>query len=188
MNDKTIICPQCRQSDKTYKVSLLYLEGTERLNHRETQNQPELNALIEDLLPGGNQPLAQSQLVARLVKNLTPPQGEKKVTRRLNPDSTVIFFGLIMLIVLYQVAVSRSSQAPILAVLLTGGLLAYLLARKTVVQRYAERVRHDQEETARVERAIGIWMRLHFCGRDQCVFDPDTDQFVSPEDIHRLLE
>lgn len=188
MNNTPVICPQCRQSDKTYKVSLLYLEGTERMNHRETQNQPELSALIKDLLPGDSQPPAQSQLVARLVKYLAPPQGERRVMRRLNPDSVVIFFGLLMLVVLYQVAINRSPQAPILAVLLTGGLLAYLLARKTVAQRYAERVRHDHEENARVERAIGAWMRLHFCGRDQCVFDPATDQFVSPEEINLLLE
>lgn len=188
MNNTPIICPQCRQSDKTYKVSLLYLEGTERINHRETQNQPELSALLKDLAPGNGRLPAQSQLVARLVKSFTPPQGEKRVMRHLNPDSTVIFFGLFMLIILYQVAMNRSPQAPVLAVLLTGGLLAYLLARKTVVQRYAERVHRDQEENARVERAIGVWMRLHFCGRDQCVFDPDTDQFVSPEDINRLLE
>ena len=188
IDDTLVVCPQCHQSDKTYKVSLLYLEGIERINHRATANQPEISGLVEDLLPGENQPQVEKQVVARLVKTLAPPQGENKVTRRVHPDSMVVFFGLFLLVILYQVTVNRSPQSPILAVIFTGGLLAYLLARKTIVQRYTSRIKQDQDENARIERAIGTWMRLYFCGRDQCVFNPDTQQSTSAEDMHSLFD
>lgn len=188
INETPTVCPLCRQSDKTYKVSLLYLEGIERINHRVTGNQPEINSLINDLLPAADQAHAQNQLIARFVKDLAPPQGEKRVTRRIHPDSMVVFFGLVLLVVLYQVVANRSPQAPVLVVLFIGGLLAYLLARKTVIQRYLTRVQEEQQENARIERAIGIWMRLYFCSRDQHLFNPDTGQFALAEDVASLFE
>jgi hypothetical protein len=188
MTRSRVVCPQCRQSDRTYKVSLLYLESVARLHHQETTNQPELDSLLEDLYPDDPDSPAQSQWMSHLVKTLAPPEGEKRVTRRIHPDSMVIFFGLFTLIFLYQAAASRSGQFPILAVLTAASLLAYAIARKKIIHRFTTRVQQEQEENERIERAIGSWMKLYLCSRDQGVFNPDTDSFASIENVHRLLE
>jgi len=188
MENSPVICPHCRQSDKIYKVSQLYLEGTARINHQDTVDQQKLNNLIGELAPGETNSIAITQLLNRLIKIIAPPEGSKQMSRRIHPDSVVLFFGLLMLVILYQVAVTQPGQLPVLAIILGAGMLAYILARRTVVQRYADHLRREQEENNRVEHAVGKWMRLYFCSRDQGVFNPDTGQYTSTENLHELLE
>ncbi len=180
-------CPHCGQADKAYKVSLLYLESTARLYQRQAENQPELDGLLSDLLPADSNAITRPQILTRLLHSFTPPSGEKRLTRRIHPDGMVIFFGLILLILVYQVAMTQPAQLPAVLILICGSVLAYLLARKTVLRRYQARIRQEQEENARIEYAVARWMRLYFCSRDQGVFDPEQNQFVPLERMSDLL-
>ncbi len=180
-------CPHCGQAGKSYKVSLLYLESTARLHQRQAENQPELDGVISDLLPANSSPTAQAQLLNRLLHSFTPPSGEKRMTRRIHPDMMVAFFGLFLLLLIYQIATTQPGQLPAALILAFGGVLVYLLARKTVLRRYQERIRQEQEENARIENAVARWMRLYFCSRDQGVFDPEQNQFVPLERMSELI-
>ncbi len=180
-------CPHCGQADKTYKVSLLYLESTARLYQRQAENQPELDGLLSDLLPANAHSITQAQLITRFLHSFTPPSGEKHVTRRVHPDAMVAFFGLFLLLLAYRAATTQPGQLPVILILICGSALAYLLARNAILKRYQERIRQEQEESARVENAVARWMRLYFCSRDQGVFDPEQDQFVPLERMSDLL-
>ncbi len=180
-------CPHCGQADKTYKVSLLYLESTARLHQRQAENQPELDGLLSDLLPANSNSITQTQLLTRLLHSFTPPSGEKHVTRRIHPDAMVTFFGLFLVLLAYRVATTQPGQLPVVLILVFGSALAYLLARKAILRRYEERIRQEQEENARIENAVARWMRLYFCSRDQGVFDPEQDQFVPLERMSELF-
>ncbi len=186
MTQSSPACPRCSQADKTYKVSLLYLESAARLNHHQQGDQPELDALLSDLsAETGSQ--ANSHLT-RFVQHFAPPKGEKRTTRRIHPDSTVIFFALLSMLFIYQVAVSQPSQLPIILILLVGGILAYVLARKSIIKRYEERVRQEKEENTRMETAVTNWMNLYFCSRDQGVFIPGQNRFAPLEQMSDLLK
>ncbi len=180
-------CPHCGQADKVYKVSLLYLESTARLNQRQAENQPELDGLLTDLLPANSNATTQAHLLSRFLRSFTPPSGEKRITRRIHPDTMVICFALFSLLVIYRIATTQPSQLPAILVLVCVSLMAYILARKSVLRRYQDRVRQEQEENARIESAIARWMRLYFCSRDQGVFDPQQNEFVPLEQMSDLL-
>jgi len=172
MNQTSPVCPNCGQADKTYKVSLLYLESAARFNHRDEGNQPELDELLIDLRSEISSQAAQNQLLSQILQSFSPPPGEKHITRRIHPDTMVIFFSLLALLLLYKIAVSQPAQLPIILILLVGSILAYLLGRKAVVRRYENHVRQEQEENARLETAVTRWTHLYFCSRDKGVFDP----------------
>jgi hypothetical protein len=188
MPNSDLACPHCKQSDKTYKVSFLYVESTARLNHRQVENQPELDGLLADLLDGSGGPRAQTQFLTRLAQALTPPQGEaRRAARRVHPDAMVIFFTLLSSLIVYKVATTQAGQLPIILALLAGGILAYLLARKQVVRRYEEKARQEHAAQARLENAVSRWMHLYFCSRDRGVFLPEQNQLVPLERMSDLL-
>ncbi len=180
-------CPHCGQADKTYKVSLLYLESTARLHQRQAEDQPELDGLLSDLLPANSSSTSQAQLLTRLLHSFTPPSGEKHITRRIHPDAMVIFFGIFLLLLAYRAATTQPGQLPAVLILVCGSALAYLLARKAILRRYEERIRQEQQENERIENAVARWMRLYFCSRDQGVFDPDEEPFVPLERMSETL-
>ncbi len=184
------VCPNCGQADKTYKVSLLYLESAARLKQRQEDNQPELDQLLDDLSPAISSQEDQHQLLAGFARAFSPPEGaasgQKQTFRRVHPDTMIIFFALFSLLIVYQVAVSQPAQLPIIAILLVGGLLAYLLTRKKLVQRFEDRVRREQEENKRLETAMTRWMHLYFCSRDKGVFDPAQNRFAPLEQMSDL--
>lgn len=180
-------CPHCGQNDRTYKVSLLYLECSARYHHQDAANQPELDGLLSDLHHDAN-PSTLSQLLSGLVNAFAPPSGAKQVARRIHPDFMVLFFGLIGVILVFQVGINQSGLFPTALLILCASVLAYLAARRPIIRRYELQMRQEKDKNDRVERSVSHWMRLYYCSRDQGVFDPQQDQLIPLEQMHQLLE
>ncbi len=181
------VCPHCGMKDKTYKVSLLYIESTARLHHHETTNQPELDGLLRDLAPDPLQSAAQQQLLEKMIASFEPPSGKKQVTRRIHPDAMIVFLWLVGLLVIVQARSVNSPQLPMILLLLGATIVAYLTFRRIIVRRYQESVQKEKDEKEQVEEAISRWMRLYFCSREQIVFAPDENRFVPLEQMSELL-
>lgn len=180
-------CPVCALADCAYKVSLLYLEASARLSHRETTNQPELDAVLRDLLPEDCTPADQNNLLNRMVTIFAPPAGERQVTRRIHPDWMILFLFGIGLFIMNQIAQSQPGSLPVFASLFGLTLLFYLLLRKPILRRFTALLAQEQDGKNRVERAVARWMRLYYCSRDQIVFDPEENRFVPLEQIADLV-
>ena len=187
VNRPSPVCSCCGQSDKTYKISLLYLEASARLNQKETANQPELNGLLDDLYPPLESANLNAQVLPDLIRAFAPPAGEKRVTRRIHPDGLVVGFSLMALLMLYQIAADQSESLPFAVIVMSTALLAYLLLRKPLVQRHVEQTQQEQEEHRRIEQATERWMQLYFCSRDKGVFIPGKDQLVPLEQMSNYL-
>jgi hypothetical protein len=180
-------CPKCGQADKTYKVSLLYLESAARLSHLQEGKQPELDELLFDMASENISQVAQNQLVSRFAQSFSPPPGEKQNTRRIHPDTMIIFFALFSLLLVFQIAISQPTQLPAILILLASSLLAYLLTRKRLLKRFEDRIRLEQEANSRIENAVTRWMHLYFCSRDKAVFNPEQNLYVPLEQMSDLL-
>lgn len=181
-------CPRCGLNDKTYKVSLIYLETSARLHHHETTNQPELEALLTDLDPVATPGKTTNQLLNQMVQSFSPPSGEKTITRRIHPDAMIAFLGVIGLVMIFQIVSTQPSQLPIFIILFAASLLAYSLFRRTILQRYQNSIRQEKEENEKVEKAISRWMRLYYCSRDQGFFDTQQNRFVPFEEMNAYLK
>jgi hypothetical protein len=187
MAPSTLFCPQCNLADKVYKVSLLYLESSARLNRRERENQPTLEAVLVDLLPQNNSQAFEEQVVSRLIQTFSPPQGEKRVVRRIHPDALVGFFTLLCGFFIFQIASEQPRALPAALIILTAAGTAYLLARKSVIGIYEARKRQETEASEQVEKEVSRWMRLYFCSRDQAVFYPGEVSFAPAEQTRSFL-
>jgi hypothetical protein len=187
INEPVPDCPKCNKADKSYKVSLLYLEGSAYINHQKTGQSLELDGVIKEYMPEGVNRVAEEQFVVRLVKLLSPPSGEKQVIRLIHPDGMVGLFVIISFIMLYQAFSSQPDSLPILVILLAASFTAYLIFRRVIVSRYNQKINQGQQEVIKIEKAVSRWMRLYFCARDQGVYDPVSDQFISLETIQDFL-
>ena len=167
-------------------MSRIYLECAARTNRRQITTQPELDALLGDLLPDGS-PSEKQQQVERLMKLFAPPSGRTRMTRLIHPDWMFIFLLAIGLIVTYQLRSSQPEIIPVVVTLLSVTLLVYLLARKPVLERYLRQYRSELEDKSQIERAVGQWMRLYICSREPCIFDPSDDRSVALDRLTNLL-
>lgn len=180
-------CPVCAHADRSYKISLLYLEASARLNHRESTNQPELDAVLVDVLPENCTDAEQTQVLNRMVTMFAPPSGQRQVTRRIHPDWMILFLFGIGLFIIFQIAKSQPGGLPVFVSLVGASLLAYLLLRKPILSRYDGLLAQERADKSRVERAVARWMRLYYCSRDQIIFDPEENRFVPLEQIADLV-
>lgn len=181
------ICPCCNLGDRAYKVSILYLEASVRLHHHETANQPELDAMLEDLLPPDCTEQDQAWVTARMLSLFTPPAGKQVSSRQIHPDWMIFFLIGIGIVFAYSAATKQPAQLPAIIGLILLSLLIYWRIRKTAVLRYERQIREEEAEKEAVERAVARWMRLYFCTRDQCIFDPQENRSVPLERLKELL-
>jgi hypothetical protein len=176
-------CPNCHQADKSFKVSLLYLEGSAWLSQHSLDQGGNLDQVMKEYLPDSSTKAAQDQFVTRLKALLAPPSGQKEAIRQIHPDGMVGFFLIVSIVIVYKALSSQPGSVPLILILIAAGFTAYFIFRKTLVSRYNMHKRQGQQEIARIEKAISRWMRTYFCARDQSVFDPITGQNASLEQV-----
>jgi hypothetical protein len=82
---------------------------------------------------------------------------------------------------------SASTALPVIFSLLAVVLLAYLLTRRPVMNRYLARLRAGQEASRQHALAAERWLRLYFCSLEPVVFDPDLHIVRPLDQLHDLL-
>jgi hypothetical protein len=157
-------CPVCHSSANVAKVSQVYLAGITDPKSRTEADQ----AVIEMVF--GEKDLTQRDLREGL-RPFMPPSGKTKVTRPMHPDLIVGGFGLVALVMLYNIFVNQPQDGwvAMLAFLAFGGV--YLAARKGVLARFEKAQLAAQEEKAVVEGLGGRWLEQYLCTEDGTVFD-----------------
>lgn len=179
-------CPSCGRSDHSQKVSLLYIAATTYLSHQKNADQNTLDAVLFDLIPGDSEH-GRSNFLQQLVKHLSPPAGQKQISRPIHPDWMIIFGCAVGFIFIYQMSLADPGSLPIIVSLLSIGLLIYIITRRPLLNRYQERIGREREAFDRLDLATQRWMRLYLCSRDALVFDPERQVYVSFEQLNDLL-
>lgn len=175
---REIQCPQCGQSDQVEKVSTIYLYGI-GLSQSPTDSPRPANFKFDSF--------SKADLRA-LSRRLKPPaSGKRAPTRPLHPDLVVLTFSLVTPIFLYGIYTSqKTSFLPVLAFLiLLLGLYAW--RRNSIVARFEKQQAARQAAQARVEQAIGRWMKLYYCARDDGVFLPGGAEITPADQMPGLL-
>lgn len=181
--DAASVCPQCGSTQRTYKVSVLYLELISRLQRHETNHQPELDAFLKELYPQMDIRAIPAATLHSYLRYFSPPTGKSQVIRRVHPDGLIAFFSLLLVYILYQMFLAQSPELPFVIGLFIVSLTGYGIFRKKVLQKYTLGIQEEQDERIQVEKEIQRWMRLYYCGQDQVVFDSGEHRIVSKKDI-----
>jgi hypothetical protein len=164
--DKEILCPQCGLGDQVEKVSTIYLVGIGLNRHDRGADK------IRRDIPFRLSQLSKNEL-QQLSRRLKPPSSGKQVfTRLVHPDLYLFVFGLIIPFFLYGIWTSQGVVFwPVTGFL--GLLLSlYLWRRKAIMARFERQQAERRAASQRGERAVGQWMALYYCARDDGVFLP----------------
>lgn len=178
-------CPQCQVPDQVYKISVIYLESSTRLNYADELGQPELDRLLDDLCPEISDCSERDHLARQFAQVFAPPGAAPATPSRLHPDLMFGIFLLLLLVMVFQIERSQPEALTTALGLLLAGILAYLLGRRWILRRF--RSGQAQSAEMRIESALKRWGQLYFCSRDRVIFHPDENQPVPLEQFQTYL-
>ena len=181
-----VICPSCGRADQVEKVSTIYMRGVElkwRSRRPGTQDKSEASPALAGLLAE----FSPAELQA-LSRRLAPPSsGKRAPTRPLHPDLVVLVFSLIAPFFLYGIFTSQLNALPLVLLVLAAFYGFYFWKRKTMVAKFQAQQLSQRTAEERIQRGIGRWMRLYYCAREDCVFEPGGAAAVSADQIAGFL-
>ena len=157
-----VICPKCEKDDQIQKVTSIVTNGVATTNYQVS------NAYGS----GSGTSVSQTHLSSRLS---LPAKPVYKPNLMIN---VALFIGALLVGALIDV-LSQSNIFSCLSLLIGMGLVVWFSVNpsnehKTLLSGW--------------ERKFANWSELYYCYRDDCVFDPKTNKYTSPEGMSRLLE
>lgn len=171
-----VVCPVCALSDKTFKVSSIYIEALEGF-----KKEGELK-IISQIVNDHNQLTTPGILKTRslrsVVTSFSPPSGGSQTIRPVNPNLIVMAFTLIAIFFLTQIYTTQREMFIPILILVMVFYLGYAFFRKRIYAKYTRQIQANIDIKATYGAAIGKWMRLYYCARDDGVFDPDENQMA----------
>jgi len=161
----------CGKSDRSAKVSVIYLAGVEeRYRNRRNKKLIEKSDVTEAQDFSKWDGLADGRLV-ELVSYLSPPRGKRPpLVRPLNPDLMVGALTLVAPVFIYGMSTSQPKMLWFAGALLLVFYMWYFWKRKALLDKY--RVAIEQQKTAdtKLREETERWMKLYFCARDNVTF------------------
>lgn len=123
-----------------------------------------------------------------LVRRLAPPSSIRRpMTRMIHPDQMVFSFSvMILLFVLLMLGSQPQLLIPVGGILLLCYLF-YLMKRPQIIQRFEREVLSFNDSYRKTEAAIGIWLKLYYCGRDEGVFIPGEEVLIPLDEMGAFL-
>jgi hypothetical protein len=187
MVEKKVNCPVCSNSGNSYKVSDIYLQSLMRLKDGDKAEAPIIDRLQQEIPVERREKLKGSRYYRQLMESFAPPQGESQTTRAINPDWVIAGLGLITIFFLYQIFTSQYQVFWYILILTAILFTAYFLFRKRFQTKY--QAVKDQETFSKqsIEKAIGRWMKLYYCARDNVVFLEGKGETIPIEQMNSYL-
>lgn len=188
MAEKIIpVCPICETSEKSFKVSEIYIQSLVRLKHGNNAEAPIIDALQMEIPEERRDKLKGAKYYRQLMESFAPPQGETRSTRAVNPDLVVGAVGLLSVFILYQVF---STQYFVFWYVLAFALIAfaaYFLSRKRIIAKFTAARAQEAGTKPIIEKAIGLWMKLYYCAQDNVVYWANKKDSVPIDQMNNYL-
>jgi hypothetical protein len=174
-----IVCPVCGLSAPVVKVSTLYIAG---IREKRSADQ---DALFPDGTPPAN---LTAQDLHALSRKLAPPSsGKSALTRPLHPDLIVLVFSVVAPFFLAGIVSQQAGLLLPILVLLLLSYGVYFYKRKDAIAKFLQDKQRRQDERARIERGIQVWMKLYYCFQDEGIFLPGQNEMTPVEEMLNYL-
>ena len=177
-----IICPKCEKDDHIYKISGIVSSGSSsvRLSGRTTgasfpigDSNPSIIAGYTDI--EGEQTTDLAQKLAPLEKPTTKGNGSGCMVTVGAVGATIILFLSKETFKLSEVTVGVGC-----------GIICLIAPLIYFYDLYLYRKLYYTKDLEYWKESMMIWKRLYYCTRDDCVFDPERNIQVRPDDIQSL--
>jgi hypothetical protein len=183
MVEKTPTCPHCEKSDQVIKVNRIYMESISNQPLTDESIIPRVLNWPENKKSTSFRTLAEQHFL----KNFKPPSNQPTVVRPVSPDQVVLLFSVVAVFILYQIFQTQPVYLPVSIGVLIVFYAVYFLGRKRILQKFQVQNDTDGSTARKYENAVGRWMSLYYCIRDNGVFDPKQKNWVQLEDLDRYL-
>jgi hypothetical protein len=187
MVEKTLTCPTCSTKENTYKVSEIYMQSLVRLKSGDGADAPVIDALQAEIPEERREKLKGNRYYRELMESFAPPQGGTMSTRAVNPDWVAFAMGILSLYILYQILLTQYPVFWYMVALAVIGYAAYFIYRKRIFAKYKAQRNEEAGTKDKVEKAIGIWMKLYYCSKDNIVFGAKKDETVPIEQMRSYV-
>lgn len=180
-------CPVCNESDLVFKARQLYIECLDKMKAWETAETPELDRFLKESGNEGKTKAETRKIISDLARQFEPPSGKPQTLRSISPDMVMVVFAAVAIFFLYQIYIT---QRPVFWFMLAifGVLYAsYFIFHKTIIARYKSQKSMDSGSAEVIQKAIGKWMKVSYCLRDNVVFGIQKGESVPLEELTRTL-
>lgn len=181
------ICPKCGQSDSIFEVRILYLEALEHVKPGNKAETPTLDRLLEISGYKDTSKNKKNNIVNEMIKSFAPPSGKPELLKQISPDWIVTAFSLLAIFFLYQIYHSQRQFFWISAAVFALFIGYYILFHKKILARYQNQKDMDTSSKDVIQKAIGKWMKLSYCSRDNIVFGIKKDESVPLDEMNKYL-
>jgi hypothetical protein len=181
--DKKPFCPRCGKNDQVVKVSQVYIESIAKEPVTDSN-------LIPRVLrwPAGKKSTSFRTMEERKFLGLfTPPSGKATITRLVNPDQVVMVFSVLAIFFLYQIFMTQKNVFPIAVAILAAFYIIFFLGRKKILAKFQLQKKKELDEKGAIEGAVGNWMKLYYCIRDDGVFEPQKKDWIPLTELDAYL-
>jgi hypothetical protein len=187
MVEKIKVCPACKVAENSYKVSEIYMQSLMRLKSGDKAEAPVIDALQAKIPEERRDKLKGSRYYRELMESFAPPQGETQNTRAINPDWVAFALAFLSVYFLYQIFTTQFGVFWFAVGFAVMAYAAYFIFRKKIFAKY--QVQKDQEAGSKgqVEKAIGVWMKLYYCAKDNIVFIENKSESIPLQEMRSYL-
>lgn len=187
MPDKKLTCPSCESNENSYKVSEIYMQSLVRLKNGDNAEAPTIDLLQKEIPEERRDKLKGNRYYRELMESFAPPQGETTSTRAVNPDWVAFAVGLLSIYILYQIFITQYWAFWYMVAFTIIAYGAYFYFRKSILGKYQAQRSEELGTKGNVEKAIGYWMKLYYCSKDNVVFGAKKDEVVPIENMRAYL-
>jgi hypothetical protein len=187
MAEKTIVCPECNNDAHVYKVSQLYMESIMRMKEEAKAVTPTIDKLKAeaslDQLKGEN----GKNYYRDVVQTFKPPQGASQGLRSIDPDWIAVAAGLVCIFFLNKIYINNPDAFWYMVILVAVGYGLYFLFHKRIKAKYQKDKSNEFSSKDKVEKAVGMWMKLYYCSTDNVIFGLKKDQTIPLDQMNASL-
>ena len=173
------VCPRCASNTRTFKVSQVYIAGITSAENRSEADRGLLEVVFGKADESGGWNDRLTAFAPPVVKPTTAPS--------IHPDFAVFLAAMCGLAFISLRFLDDTRLALYGYILLGIAILAYILGRRKILERFRVPTREAKEEARRVAGHVLRWSRLFYCDRDGCVFDPARGDWSTLEDLPTYL-
>lgn len=187
MADANKTCPICDQTDLVFKARQLYIESLDKIKAWDTAETPELDRFLKESGNEGKTKAETRKIVMDLLKQFEPPSGKPQTLRSISPDMVMVVFMAVAIFFLYQIYVTQTSVFWYMLAIFVALYASYIIFHKPIIARFKNQKSMDTGSAEVIQKAIGKWMKVSYCLRDNVVFGVNKDQAAPLEELTRMV-
>ena len=185
MTENQSTCPVCSDTENTYKVSQIIIQSLVRLIHGDKAIGPIIDRLQAEIPEERRDKSKGSRYYRQLMDALVPSQEESQITRAINPDWVAFAMVLLSIFFLYQIYTSQYLIFWYMVAVAVVGFAVYVIFHKKILAKYQNQKSQESGSFAKVEKAVGLWMKLYYCATDNVIFGARKDETIPIDQMHQ---